>query len=212
MAATIVCYGDSLTWGYDAVGPGRHSFEDRWPSVVQTTLGVRARVVAEGLNGRTTAFDDHFAEGDRNGARILPTVLATHAPIDILVLALGSNDLKRHTGGGRAREAAWGIERLVQIARSFPYGFEYDAPEILIVSPPVLVATGNEDFDAMFGFARAESEQFASLYDALAKRLGCTHVAASQVCVATPIDGIHLDAINTRQLGAAIATTLETLL
>ncbi|WP_062010868.1 SGNH/GDSL hydrolase family protein [Aureimonas sp. AU4] len=212
MTSTIVCYGDSLTWGFDADGQGRHRFEDRWPSVVQQTLGTRARVIAEGLNGRTTAYDDYLSAGDRNGARVLPTILATHAPIDILVLALGSNDLKRHTGGGRAREAAWGMERLVEIARSFPYGFDFDAPEIIIVSPPSLVETQDEDFDAMFGFAQAESSQFAPLYDALARRLGCIHVAASEVCMATPTDGIHLDAENTRKLGVSIAATLEALL
>ncbi|MBB3949863.1 SGNH/GDSL hydrolase family protein [Aureimonas jatrophae] len=211
MTSTIVCYGDSLTWGFDADGEGRHRYEDRWPSVVQETLGRRAHVIAEGLNGRTTAYDDHLAAGDRNGARVLPTILATHAPIDVLVLALGSNDLKRHTGGGRAREAAWGMERLVEIARNFPYGFDYDAPEVVIVSPPALVETTDDNFDAMFGFARAESLQFAELFEALARRLGCVHVAASEICTATPTDGIHLDAENTRKLGAAIASTLGTL-
>ena len=65
---TILCYGDSLTWGYSAVGPSRHAYEDRWPSVLQAELGGGVRVIAEGLNGRTTAFDDHLAGADRNGA------------------------------------------------------------------------------------------------------------------------------------------------
>ena len=74
---TVLCYGDSLTWGYDAEG-GRHALQDRWPSVLQAGLGGGVQVIADGLNGRTTAFDDHLAGADRNGARLLPTVLTTH--------------------------------------------------------------------------------------------------------------------------------------
>ncbi|RUW44781.1 arylesterase, partial [Mesorhizobium sp. M1A.F.Ca.ET.072.01.1.1] len=72
---TILCYGDSLTWGYDAANLGRHALGDRWPSVLKTALGDGIEVIAEGLNGRTTAFDDHLAGADRNGARTLPTIL-----------------------------------------------------------------------------------------------------------------------------------------
>lgn len=53
---TILCYGDSLTWGYDPQGPGRHALEDRWPSVLGRALSGKAQVVAEGLNGRTTGI------------------------------------------------------------------------------------------------------------------------------------------------------------
>ena len=36
---TVLCYGDSLTWGYNAEALDRHSFEDRWPSVLAKALG-----------------------------------------------------------------------------------------------------------------------------------------------------------------------------
>ena len=86
---TILCYGDSLTWGYDAETLGRHALEDRWPSVLQKALGEGVHVIAEGLNGRTTAYDDHLADCDRNGARILPTILQSHAPLDLVIIMLG---------------------------------------------------------------------------------------------------------------------------
>ena len=75
---TVLCYGDSLTWGYDPETLGRHRLEDRWPSALAAALGEGVHVVADGLNGRTTASDDHTADCDRNGARTLPTVLHTH--------------------------------------------------------------------------------------------------------------------------------------
>ena len=91
---TILCFGDSLTWGYDPVGPGRHAHDVRWPSVLEAELGGKARVIAEGLNGRTTVFDDFAAGADRNGARVLPTLLTSHAPLDLVIIMLGTNDMK----------------------------------------------------------------------------------------------------------------------
>ncbi len=174
-------------------------------------LGHHARVIAEGLNGRTTAYDDHLAPADRNGARLLPTILATHEPVDILVIALGSNDLKKHTGGGRVAEAAFGMARLVEIARSFPSSFGFRVGEIVLVSPPTLVRTPDVDFDAMFGHSIDESCGFKDAYARVAEVTGCHHVAASDHCVATPLDGVHLDAANTRALGEAVAQTLRPL-
>lgn len=209
---TILCYGDSLTWGYDAEGPGRHAYGDRWPSVVAEHLSGRARIIPEGLNGRTTAYDDHLAAADRNGARLLPTLLASHEPLDLVVLALGTNDLKRHTGGGAAFQAAAGIGQLVSIVRSFRSTLGFGSPEVLIVSPPALVPTENADFHDMFGFAIAESRNLKAAYARIAQQERCAHVAASDHCVATPLDGVHLDADNTRLLGLAIAGALKTLI
>ena len=72
---TVLAYGDSLTWGYDPVNLGRHAYEDRWTSVLQKALGHGVRVIAEGLNGRTTAYDDHLADCERNGVKLLPSIL-----------------------------------------------------------------------------------------------------------------------------------------
>jgi lysophospholipase L1-like esterase len=118
---TVLCYGDSLTWGYDAAGPGRHALEDRWPSVLQAELGEGVEVIAEGLNGRTTAFDDNLAAADRNGARLLPTILGTHAPIDVVVIMLGANDMKPWIHGNPLA-ARQGMARLVSIVRSYDHG------------------------------------------------------------------------------------------
>ena len=114
---TILAYGDSITWGSSAIiGGPRHAYEDRWPSVLEAGLGGQARVIAEGLGGRTTAHDDWFANADRNGARILPTLLASHNPLDAVVIMLGTNDLKPFLGAS-ALEASFGIRRLVQVIR-----------------------------------------------------------------------------------------------
>ena len=200
---TILCYGDSLTWGYDAVGPSRHAYEDRWPSVLQGRLGSSARVIAEGLCGRTTAFDDWVAGADRNGARILPTLLATHSPLDLVIVMLGTNDMKSFVCG-RAIGAKQGMERIVQIIRGQPYSFNYKAPSILLVAPPPLCATENSDFAEIFEGGMAESQKLAPLYAVLAQQTGCAFFDAGTVARTTPLDGIHLDAENTRAIGAGL--------
>src|SRR5690606_25907755 len=125
---TVLCYGDSLTWGYDAERLARHRFEDRWPNVLQAELGDQVRVIEDGLNGRTTAFDDHLVAEDRNGARTLPTSLATHSPLDLVIIMLGANDMKPWIHG-RAFVAANGMARLVNTVRSHTYFFEAPAPK-----------------------------------------------------------------------------------
>lgn len=201
---TVLCYGDSLTWGYDAAGLGRHALEDRWPSVLQAALGRGVHVIADGLNGRTTAFDDYLAGADRNGARILPTSLMTHSPIDLVVIMLGANDMKPWIHGDPAA-AKEGIERLIDIVRGFDYPFGWPPPKVLIVSPPPVSRTENAEFRQMFAGGEAASKRLAPLYEALAEETGCGFFDAGSVATTTPVDGVHLDADNTRAIGAALA-------
>jgi len=204
MTKTILCYGDSLTWGYSAEILGRHAYEDRWPSVLQAELGASAHIIAEGLNGRTTGFDDYMADADRNGVRVLPTILATHAPIDLVVIMLGANDMKPFICGV-AEGARQGMQRLVELVRNNAYPFDYPQPEVLIVSPPALCDTPDAIFAAMFAGAPAESKKLAGLYQALATEVGCGYFDAGSVAVTTPLDGVHMDAENTRAVGRGIA-------
>lgn len=208
---TILCYGDSLTWGYDASGPGRHALEDRWPSVLQAELGAGVYVVAEGLNGRTTAFDDNLATADRNGVRMLPTILGTHAPLDLVIIMLGANDMKPWIHGNPLA-ARQGMARLVSIVRGYDHGMGYLVPLVLLVSPPVLSQTANSDFSEMFAGGDMASRQLAPLYAALARDVGCAFFDAGTVARTTPLDGVHLDAENTRRIGAALAPKVRELL
>ena len=168
---TVLCYGDSLTWGYDAASLGRHELKDRWPSVLQMALGDKVQVIAEGLNGRTTAFDDNVAGADRNGARILPTVLTTHSPIDVIVVMLGANDMKPWIHGSPVA-AKQGVERLIDIVRGHDYPLG-EPPRILIVAPPAVSRTENAEYREMFKGGPEASKHLAPLYAALADERGC---------------------------------------
>ena len=208
---TILCYGDSLTWGYDAASLGRHALADRWPSVLAAALGEGIEVIAEGLNGRTTAFDDHLAGADRNGARMLPTILTTHAPLDLIIFMLGANDMKPWIHGS-AVAAKQGIERLIAIVRGHDYPFDWPAPQMLIVAPPAVTRTDNAEFKEMFAGGDEASKRLAPQYSALADEAGCGFFDAGTVATTTPLDGVHLDAENTRRIGQALAPLVRVML
>jgi lysophospholipase L1-like esterase len=208
---TVLCYGDSLTWGYDPAGPGRHALADRWPSVLQAGLGQKAQVIAEGLNGRTTAFDDHLGGTERNGARMLPTFLTSHAPLDLVILFLGSNDMKPWIAG-RAVGARQGMLRLIQIVRGHAYPAPVSVPDILVVSPPGLVDTGDPDSAAIFAGGMEQSAMLASFYSDLADEQDCGFFDAGSVAKASPIDGVHLDAANTRAIGKGMEPIVRLML
>jgi lysophospholipase L1-like esterase len=208
---TVLCYGDSLTWGYDPESRTRHALEDRWPSVLAASLGEGVHVVADGLNGRTTAFDDYTSDCDRNGARILATALHTHAPLDLVIIMLGSNDMKPLVAG-KAHAASKGMRRLLDLVRLHGWPMEQELPQILVVSPPPLVETADPDFAAMFEGGVVESAMLASFYADLADETGAGFFDAGSVAKCSSIDGVHLDARNTRAIGRGLAPVARLLL
>lgn len=208
---TVLCYGDSLTWGSVPGRNDRHGFEMRWPNALQQALGDRVMVVSDGLRGRTTAYDENLADCDRNGARILPTSMYAHAPLDLVILMLGTNDLKPHIAG-TAIAAVQGMRRLVEIARTHSPRMDGEAPQVLVVSPPPLCETADPFFAGLFAGAIAQSRMLASLYADLADETESGFLDASSACAASPVDGVHLDAENTRLLGRALAPAVSLML
>ena len=208
---SVLAYGDSLTWGYDPVSLGRHAYQDRWTSVLAGALGPSVNLIVEGLNGRTTAFDDHLADCERNGAKLLPSILETHAPLDLVIIMLGTNDLKQGPAGA-AFAAVRGMKRLVTLVRYHVWANDYDAPDILLVAPPRICETANVPFAAMFRGALEESAMLASLYRDLADETGCGFFDAGSVAQTTPLDGIHLDAENTRAIGRGLEPVVRMML
>lgn len=212
---TILAYGDSLTFGANPLPGGpRHAYEERWPTTLERGLGGKARVIAEGLGGRTTVSDDWYANADRNGARILPTLLESHSPIDLVIIMLGTNDLKPAICGS-ALEASFGMRRLVQIIRGHYAGKGETAPEIILVAPPHLCDSDNADMIGHFGgieHGLSQSRQFATHYARRAEEWNTGFFDASTVANADPLDGVHLDAANTRAIGEGLVPLVSKIL
>ncbi|MGO4853036.1 SGNH/GDSL hydrolase family protein [Phaeovulum sp. W22_SRMD_FR3] len=210
MTKTIMAFGDSLTWGSNPADGGRHAYEDRWPSVLQAGLGTQARVIPEGLGGRTSAFDDFTAAFDRNGARALPMLLASHSPLDLVIIMLGANDLKAVISTA-PHAAMAGMGRLVEIIRTFPYGTGLRMPQIMIVSPPHFCLRANGE-PPLSGRVVEQSYLLAEGYRALSEAQGCAFFDAATVARPSPVDGVHLDAENTRAIGSALIEPVRALL
>ncbi|OCX67244.1 arylesterase [Thioclava sp. SK-1] len=207
--ARILCYGDSLTWGHNIDSPRglRHAPQDQWPEVLAAGLP-KHRVLADGVGGRTTCFDDHSAPCCRNGVRSLPVALSAHMPLDLVIVMLGTNDLKP-VYGGVAIAAQAGMRRLIELIQTFPYKPRI-APKIMIVAPPICIAPQRRRQDS--AQRPAQSQLFASLYAELAEETGVAYFNAANVARPSPIDGVHLDAENTRAIGAALIDPVRALL
>jgi len=207
---TVVCFGDSNTHGADPSGAGRMGPDVRWPRVMARALGADFEVIEEGLNGRCTVWDSPIEPG-RNGLDYLSPCLLSHAPVDLVIIMLGTNDLKS-IYDNTAAEIASGAARLVDEARGTLAGPDGVPPQVLLVSPvPIGPLTAQSE---MWGFGAAveTSRQLAGMYQIAAEGHGATFFDAGSVAEVSPDDGIHLDAEACASLAAALAQRVRGLL
>ena len=205
---TVLCYGDSNTWGYRADNAERFSPDIRWTGVMSAILGDGYAIIEEGLNGRTTVFDDPI-EGFKNGETYLTPCLDTHAPIDIVVIMLGTNDLKMRFSVS-AYDIAGGMEKLIKIIKSSESGIHHAPPKVLLLSPaPVGKLT---DFAEMLEGAQDKSKKFAKYYSDIAARHDCAFLDIGTVAKTSDIDGIHYDEAAHAAIGKAVAKTVLAML
>jgi lysophospholipase L1-like esterase len=209
MTRRILCFGDSLTWGWIALREGapttRFPFAERWPGVMAAKLGRDYEIIEEGLNARTTVIDDPV-DPRLNGSAYLPTALASHLPLDLVILMLGTNDTKSFYHRS-SYEVAVGMSKLVgQVLTSAGgLGTVYPAPKVLVVAPPPLAKVTDPRLNGMFEGAREKTLQFAKHYSALAGFMKVEFFDAGLVIATEGADGIHFSAKNNADLGNALA-------
>jgi lysophospholipase L1-like esterase len=201
----IVAFGDSNTWGYDPATGGQFPHAQRWPSVLQRELGPDFEVIAEGLNGRTAVHDDPI-EPYRRGADALPPCLMSHAPVDLVILALGCNDLKKRFSVSPF-DIAEGAARLIFLARAYGQGPNARAPEILLVAPPPIAKL--TDYAEMFEGGQEKSVLLGQRYREVAEREGVAFLDAGQVIRCSDLDGIHYEVDQHELLGHAVAEAVR---
>jgi lysophospholipase L1-like esterase len=206
---TVLCYGDSNTWGCAPISgpePGlRFPPDERWPGVLRRELGAAYWVVEEGLNGRTTVWDDGL-EPHRNGRTFLPAALLSHHPLDLVIVMLGTNDLKRRFGVSAA-EIADGAGLLVDLVRTSGCGPASAEPQVLLVCPPPLGAL--DQFADEFEGGAEKSRQLAGSYEGVAAERSCAFLDAGAHISSSDIDGVHLDADSHAVLGREIAAAVR---
>ncbi len=189
---TVLCYGDSNTFGYVPETGMRYPKAIRYPGRLQFLLGEEYEVIEEGCNGRTTIHDDPI-DGWKNGLDYLKPCLHSHRPVDIVILMLGSNDLKAafHM---TAEDIADGVAVLVDVIHRYTKEKQGFVPKIILVSPPELgpgIKT-SPFYGAFEEGAVDESKRFPPYYRAVAEKYGCIFFNAAEHISPSEVDSLHL--------------------
>lgn len=198
----ILCFGDSNTFGTNPNG-GRWSRWQRWPGKLQQMLGIDWYVIEEGCGGRTTVWDDCL-ELHKNGRAALPIALATHKPLDLVIISLGTNDMKSRFNVLPA-DIANGAGQLVQMVKEYDYGVGYTIPQVLLIAPIELGE--NVEHSIYTGFentAVAKSRQLAALFQKQAKQWNCLFLDAAALAKPSKQDMLHMEAADHMALAQAI--------
>jgi lysophospholipase L1-like esterase len=186
---TILCFGDSNTYGESPEGFGRYEYHERWPGRLQQLLGNDFLVIEEGLNGRTTVWEDPV-EADKSGFRHLPSCLMSHAPLDIVILMLGTNDLKQRFSA-TPTDIAQSAERLVKLVLKSENGHRDMPPQVILAAPTCILS--QTFLGEVFGNKHEASLRLGELYQNVAVRTKVAFINIADVAWPSELDGLHLD-------------------
>lgn len=206
--STVLVFGDSLSWGTRPGRGDRFPRMNRWPVLLDQELGKGYRVITEALPGRTTVYDTAGLP-DRNGATFLPLLLETHAPLEVVVLMLGTNEMQFHRHL-EARDAARGCLRLIRMIQTSKAGPAGSAPEVLLLAPPSIRQPASYT-TLYFNAEPPAMEGIAEAYQTVAEHTGAAFLDAAQVVEPSKLDGVHLDAEAHVALAEAVAPQVRTL-
>jgi lysophospholipase L1-like esterase len=204
----VLCYGDSNTRARNPVNGETYNRDENWAGVLQKALGDNYYIIKEGLGGRTTVWDDPI-EGYKNGKDYLIPCLASHQPLDLVIILLGTNDLKKRFSVS-AQDVALGVGVLIDIVKKSGCGREGKAPKVLLLIPPPL----GEKAEAsdIFEGGREKSLKFPGHFKNIAKLYRCECLDTSTLIKSSDIDGVHFEKDEHRKLGEAVANIVKKML
>ena len=192
----ILCFGDSNTWGYDPATQTRFSKDIRWTGVLQQLLGSKYNVIEEGLNGRTTNVNEKQDHGlgyfrpFRSAMDLLSVLIETNSPLDLIIVMLGTNDLK--TNFNQSSEMIAKNMRLV--CESIIDNDYFQSKSIILVSPTHINEESPNLLDSFIGTTQA-SQSFSNSYRKISDDLDLYFLDASESVKTNKIDGLHWDAM-----------------
>lgn len=204
---TILCFGDSNTHGYNPQKSNQRYGKDiRWTGLLANLLDTQS-IIEEGLNGRTTGFEDSI-EPYRNGSQQLIPCLMSHSPIDLLIIMLGTNDTKERYHVS-AEEIIYSFEELLQKALSYVH-WNQQKTEILLVAPvPLQIRENHCEFSS---HSVEKSIQLPHLIKELAKQYQVHFFDAATTISSLGSDGIHFSSKNHHDFAHALSQEIKQLL
>ncbi len=217
---TILCYGDSNTWGYvpttdHAQLKSRYSRHERWTGILQTLLGNEYYVIEEGLNSRTTNVN-YSVPPDRNGKTYLAPCLYSHAPVDLVVLGLGGNDMKTYFNRS-PENIKDGLAELIDIIKTSADGKDMQQPpEILITTVAIpfwfVEKYVDENGISFLKGVMDKANALISLYAQLAKDKNCHFIDLSKEVLPSKIDGVHYDLVAHKRMAEMLNARIQEIL
>lgn len=212
----IVCYGDSNTWGYVPGTGARYDEQTRWTALLQKSLPDDCAVIEAGMNSRTTSFDDPTCDY-LNGRKGLLYTLLSAKPVDLLIVSLGTNDLKYTDAKGSSR----GLDALLHTAEAANHICSdhgctpvfTPTAQILVISPIVLHPSidGKKPPSSLSGGYEA-SLHFAEYYRAVCRDHRAAFLDAARYAFASETDGIHMPAEAHAALAAEVFKAVQNIL
>ena len=213
-AATVLCFGDSNTHGAPSDDDEyvRLTADVRWTGRLQRLLGDGYDVIEEGLSGRTTDLEYDDCPGC-NGRPYFWSSLLSHGPLEVVVVMLGTNDLKTRFGR-TAADIATALHGYLDDVQAAAVNRAGQPPKMLLVSPihlddtrPGYLEMSSADFDA---HSVEESRRLATEIATVAKARGVGFVDAASV--AHPgRDGLHLSLDSHQSLADVLAHEIRRL-
>lgn len=197
----ILCYGDSLSFGKIPGPTQRYNVDERWTGLLQRLLGEKFEIIEEGLRGRTTDINDPNVPG-KNGLEYFQSCIASHLPVDLVIIFLGTNDLKEKFNRSPEQIAAVFKQYKESISIAANY-LEEKEPQILLVSPPLI---NESHISADWGYAGGEekSKKLGEEYLKVANEINAHFLDLAPIIRPSDIDGIHLDKANNKKLAETI--------
>lgn len=176
---TVICFGDSNTYGYDPRGHfgGRYDADSRWVDILATETGWIISNIGQ------------------NGREISSAAPAFPADTDLLIVMLGTNDLLQ----GRSPEQA--AERLER----FLSGIPLDRSKILLIAPPPVTLGAWVPSAKLIDSSRA----FAQFCRVLAERMGIRFTNAGKWDIPLAYDGVHFTEQGHRAFAAGLLEELR---
>ncbi len=188
MNKRILCFGDSNTWGYCPATGERYPETVRWTGKLAELTG--DTVIEEGLNGRTSIFPDPLLPWG-TGNSYIEACVCSHQPIDLLIIMLGTNDMKTYVCNCPDASAK-GIAQLAVMARRALGNAKL---EVLLIASPAIGEWAVEIESTMLQLNEesiANSRRLAAYLKEQARLCKCHFMDASEYVDACAEDAVHL--------------------